>query len=304
MAHPASYEILSLPDIRLFHNPPSSASPTPIITISLHRPSARNSFTEQMGQSLISAFNLLSTDPRVRVIILTSSDPTNTVFCAGMDLNAIPSTRSSFASDTRQTHRDMGGRVALAIYNCQKPVIAALNGSAVGVGIAMTLAASIRVASEGAKVGFVFARRGIVMEACSSFFLPRLIGAGKAMHLVTTGGVYPATHPLVRDLFGEIVPAEEVLKRALEIAQEVCQHCSGVSVALMKDMIFRGGGSPEEAHALESKVLYDMFRAKDFKEGVESFKQKRAPRFEATLEEDGPKVWPWWGWMTVPLGKM
>jgi enoyl-CoA hydratase/carnithine racemase len=198
----------------------------------------------------------------------------------------------------------MGGRVALAIYHCSKPVIAALNGSAVGVGITMTLAASIRVASERAKIGFVFARRGIVMEACSSFFLPRLVGAGKAMHLVTTGGVYPATHPLVRDLFSEIVPAGEVLKRAVEIAEEVSQHCSGVSVALMKDMIFRGGGNPEEAHALESKVLFDMFRGKDFKEGVESFIEKRGPRFEGTLEVDGPRVWPWWEWRTVPLGKI
>lgn len=173
-------------------------------------------------------------------------------------------------------------------------MIAAINGSAVGVGITMTLAATIRVVSEEAKVGFVFARRGIVMEACSSFFLPRLIGAGKAMHLVTTGAVYPAGHPLVRGLFSEVLPPGDVLRRAVEIAEEVSGNCSGVSVAVMKDMIFRGGGSPEEAHMLESQVLFDMFRGRDFVEGVDSFREKRAARFEGTLEGDGPRVWPWW----------
>lgn len=254
-----------------------------------------------MAHSLITALNLLSTDPRVRAIILTSSDPTNKFFCAGMDLNSgTPENRTSFKEDTRETHRDKGGLVALAIYNCRKPVIAAINGSAVGVGITMTLAASIRVVSEEAKIGFVFARRGIVMEACSSFFLPRLVGASKAMHLVTTGAVYPATHRLLDGLFSEVLPKDQVLGRAVEIAEEVSRNCSGVSVSVMKDMIFRGGSSPDEAHALESKVLYDMFRGRDFIEGVESFKEKRAAEFRGTLEEDAPRVWPWWEWRVVP----
>ncbi|KAJ9148722.1 Enoyl-CoA hydratase/isomerase [Coniochaeta hoffmannii] len=312
--HPSSYTTLSLPQIRLSHNPPSSPTVTPVILVILDRPEAKNAFTEVMADSLITAFNLLSTDPRVRAVVLTGSDPSNRIFCAGMDLSSLTapdpapkeqSTTTAYTIESapwqqsRAAYRDSGGRVALAIHNCSKPVIAALNGSAVGVGVTMTLAAAVRVASSAAKVGFVFARRGIAMEACSSFFLPRLIGGAKALHLVTVGGVYAATDPLVRDLFGEVVPPERVVGRAVEIAEEVAGSCSAVSVRVMKDMILRGADTPEGAHALESKVLYDLFRGRDFVEGVKSFKEKRSPRFEGNLDEDAPRVWPWWEWKEV-----
>lgn len=301
---PDSYAALILPDILISHHPSTSPTPTPVIIVTLNRPSHKNAFTEAMESSLVTAFTLLSSDPRVRCILLTGSDPSSCIFCAGMDLGSPSDSSTSSGYSTtqaapRSTYRDGGGRVALAIHNCSKPVVAALNGSAVGVGITMTLAASIRVVSSEAKVGFVFARRGIAMEACSSFFLPRLIGASKALHLVTTGGVYPATDPLVRDLFGDVVPPARVVKRGIEIAEEVAANCSAVSVRVMRDMILRGADTPEGAHALESKVLYDLFRGKDFVEGVMSFKEKRAPKFDGNLDEDAPRVWPWWEWKEV-----
>lgn len=174
-------------------------------------------------------------------------------------------------------------------------MIAALNGSAVGVGITMTLPCAIRVAPTTARVGFVFARRGLVMEACSSFFLPRLVGYSRAMHLITTGATYAASDGVLDGLFTELVDdAGQVLPRALGIAEGVARDCSGVSVVTMRDMIFRGAGSPEEAHLLESQILYDLFRGEDLAEGVRSFLEKREPRFKGTMEENAPSVYPWW----------
>ncbi|KAF6837799.1 enoyl-CoA hydratase/isomerase [Colletotrichum plurivorum] len=286
---PDSYNTLSLPQIRLSHHPASSPTPTPVIILTLDRPSARNAFTDEMAHSLARAYALLSRDPRVKAIVLTGSDPENKTFCAGMDLHQ-PVTLPT----TRDAHRDTGGLVSLAMHNCSKPVIAAINGSAVGVGITMTLPASVRVVSKSAKIGFVFARRGFNMEACSSFYLPRLVGAGPALHLVTTGAVYPADSPLLRNLFGEIVEPEQVLPRALEIAEDIAANASTVAVRVMRDMILRTPDSPEEAHLLESKIFFDLFNGKDSKEGMDSFMQKRAPRFQATMENDAPSAYPWW----------
>ncbi|KAK7398383.1 hypothetical protein QQX98_012250 [Neonectria punicea] len=286
---PDNYSTFSLPTLQLSHHPPSSPTVTPVIVVKLHRPSARNAFTDDMANSLIRAFDTLSADPRVKAVVLTSSDDTNRFFCAGMDFNS-----SHGIGPTRDTHRDAGGQVSLALYRCAKPVIAAINGSAVGVGITMTLPANIRVASRDAKIGFVFGRRGFNMEACSSFFLPRLVGTSKALHLTTTGAVYSATHRLFDDLFSEVVAPEEVLPTALKIAEEIAANVSGVASMVMKDMIYRGPGSPEEAHLLESTVFFDLFHGADSKEGVESFLKKRLPDFKATMESDAPVVYPWW----------
>lgn len=302
MSHlPDSYETLSLPAVKVSHHPANAPTVTPIVKVILNRPEQKNAFNGDMIASLERVFNLLSLDPRVKCIILTGSDPTNKIFCPGMDLSWSSSSSSTTPPDAssldvdRDSHRDGGGRVSLALFRCSKPVIAALNGSAVGVGVTMTLPCAIRVTHKSARVGFVFARRGLVMEACSSFFLPRLLGTSRAMHLVTTGAVYPATDPILDGLFTTIVEdGRDVLPAALGLAEQVVQNCSAVSATVMRDMIYRGPGSPEEAHLLESKVLYDLFGGKDFVEGVSSFMEKREPRLVGALPTDAPSVWPWW----------
>lgn len=302
---PESYETLALPAVKVSHHPVSTPTVTPIVQVILNRPEQKNAFNGDMIASLERIFNLLSLDPRVKCIVFTGSDPTNKIFCPGMDLSWSSSSSSS-ASRTappdassldvdRDSHRDGGGRVSLALFRCRKPVIAALNGSAVGVGVTMTLPCALRVTHRGARVGFVFARRGLVLEACSSFFLPRLLGTSRALHLVTTGAVYPATDPLLDGLFTTIVDeGRDVLPAALGLAEQVVQNCSAVSATVMRDMIYRGPGSPEEAHLLESKVLYDLFAGKDFVEGVSSFMEKRAPQMAGALPTDAPSAWPWW----------
>jgi enoyl-CoA hydratase/carnithine racemase len=159
----------------------------------------------------------------------------------------------------------------------------------------MTLPMAIRIAPSSAKIGFVFARRGLVMEAASSYFLPRLVGYSSAMHLVTTGSVYPASHKLLSGLFSETVDTPAgVLPRALEIAHEFVENCSGVSWALMRDMIWRNPGTAEEAHLLDSRIIYDLFVTPDNKEGVKSFLEKRKVNFQGNIERDAPQSYPWW----------
>lgn len=288
---PESYNTFPLPTLLLTHHPASSPTVTPIIIVHLHRPSARNGFTDTMATSLITAFDTLSADPRVRCVVLASGDSTNRVFCVGMDFTA---GHTLAIATSPALHRDAGGQVSLAIYRCSKPVIAAINGSAVGVGITMTLPANIRVVSSAAKVGFVFGRRGFNMEACSSFFLPRLVGASRAMHLTTTGAVYPAGHRLFGDLFSDVVEPDQVLPTALSIAEDVAANVSVVASRVMKDLIYRTPASPEEAHLLESKLFVELHGARDSKEGIDSFLQKRLPDFKGTMEEDAPTAYPWW----------
>lgn len=158
----------------------------------------------------------------------------------------------------------------------------------------MTLPCAIRVTHSQAKIGFVFARRGLVLEATSSFFLPRLLGASRALHLATTGAVVPASDALLDGLFTLTEKPADVLPRALAIADDVARNCSAVSAVVMRDMMLRGPASPEAAHLLESRVLYDMFRGADFVEGVRSFVEKRAPVMTGTVGSDAPAAWPWW----------
>jgi enoyl-CoA hydratase/carnithine racemase len=154
---------------------------------------------------------------------------------------------------------------------------------------------AIRLAPKTAKIGFVFGRRGLVMEAASSFFLPRLIGFSKAMHLVTTGATYPANHPLLSDLFSETLDRpDQVLPRALEIAQDITENVSSVTWALMRDMMYRNPGTAEEAHLLDSRIIYEMFQSTDNKEGVKAFLEKRPVKFTGTMESDAPAAYPWW----------
>ncbi|KAH6609202.1 enoyl- hydratase [Trichoderma cornu-damae] len=286
---PSSYNTFTLPTLQFSHHPASSPSVTPVVVIKLHRPSARNAFTQEMAESLIKAYALLSADARVRAVVLTSSDAENNIFCAGMDFND-----RGESSPSADEHRDEGGQVSLALFRCTKPVVVAINGSAVGIGITMTLPANIRVASKDAKIGFVFSQRGFCLEACSSFFLPRLIGTSKALHLATTGSVYPASHKLLDGLFTELVDADQVLPTALRIADEIAANVSLASATVMKNQIYRAPASPEEAHLVESKLFYSLVRSKDAQEGIQSFLQKRKPAFKDTIENDAPPGYPWW----------
>lgn len=159
----------------------------------------------------------------------------------------------------------------------------------------MCLPATIRVAYAKAKIGFVFARRGLIMEAASHYFLPKLIGLSRALHLTTTGGVYPAEHPLMRELFSEVLPSPEAtVKRALELADEIAKNTSTVSTKLMRDLMYRGPGSAEEAHVLDSRIIYQLFGGKDNLEGVKSFFEKRPANFTGIMSQDAPEAWPWW----------
>lgn len=188
-----------------------------------------------------------------------------------------------------------GGRVALAIHQCTKPVIGAIQGPAVGVGITMTLPMTIRVALRSAKIGFVFARRGIAMEGASSYFLPKLIGYARALHVVSTGDVYRADDEKLNGLFTELGDtAEEVVQKAITLAENMVQQCSTVSLYLQREMMWRGMDSAEAQHLLDSRILAGLRGSKDNDEGVKSFMEKRQAKFSGTLDNNAPDVYPWW----------
>ncbi|KAL2821784.1 ClpP/crotonase-like domain-containing protein [Aspergillus cavernicola] len=287
---PSSYESLPTKHIKVSHYPVASETATPVVIVTLNRPEKRNAFTAPMSEDLEKVFAMFDRDERVRVVILTGAGNT---FCAGADLEiGFHAPLEERAKD----HRDSGGRVALAIHRCRKPTIAAMQGSAVGVGMTMTLPAAIRIAHETSKYGFVFARRGITMESCSSYFLPRLIGHSRANYLVATGAVYPATSPHFGSLFAETMPEQtQVLPRALAIASDIAENVSPQAAALNRELMWRGpAGSAEEAHLLESDVIYHRFISPDQKEGVTAFFEKRKPRFTGDVDRDQSGSYPWW----------
>ena len=267
-----------------------------IALITLHRPEQLNAFTTRMMQELLEIIAELDRDDSVRVAIITGS---GRAFCAGADLSAGGSTFDAgrgHGGSGISRHRDGGGKVALAIFGSRKPFISAINGAAVGVGITMTLATDIRVVAEDAKVGFVFARRGIVPEACSSWFLPRIVGISKAAELCFTGRVFRAAEESASGLFNYIVPAKEVLERAEALAREIAENTSAVSVALSKALLWHGLGldDPQSAHLADSRAIHWAGRQADVREGVESFLEKRPPRFSMSAWTDMPDFYPWW----------
>ncbi|GKZ40049.1 hypothetical protein AbraIFM66950_002087 [Aspergillus brasiliensis] len=294
---PPSYESHPTSHIKISHHPANTPSPTPVIIITLNRPEKRNAFTATMAEELEWAFTTLDRDPRVKVIILTGSGDT---FCAGADLEIGFSVGEEGKKVNLGDYRDSGGRVALSIHRCRKPTIAAMQGSAVGVGMTMTLPAAIRIAHTTSKYGFVFGRRGITMESCSSYLLPRLIGYSRAMYLISTGAVLPPTSPHFGALFAETFPTKEgVVKRAVELASEMAQLVSPMAGALNRALMWRAPGSVEEAHLVESRVLGHMFASQDQKEGVGAFFEKRKPEFKCDLDVDGPDNYPWWGEVNI-----
>jgi enoyl-CoA hydratase/carnithine racemase len=250
-----------------------------VLVIRLNRPERLNAFNETMMNELLAAFDASDADDDVRAVIVTGE---GRGFCAGADL-----ARGGETFDWRAragdgaAPRDGGGRVALRIYDSLKPVIAAINGPAVGVGITMTLPMDIRLAAEGAKIGFVFARRGIVPEACSSWFLPRLVGISQAMEWVATGRVFDAAEALHGGLVRSVHPADELLGAARELAREIAENTAPVSVALARRLMWRGMGfeHPMQAHRADSRAMFARGQSADAVEGVTSFLEKRAARF-------------------------
>lgn len=265
--------------------------------ITLFRPDKMNALTQIMRKELISLFKQADQDDAVRVVVVTGEGK---AFCAGADLSSGGDTFDQTVRVGKQAslseHRDGGGQIALAIFRCRKPVIGAINGHAVGVGITMTLPMDIRIVSEDAKIGFVFTRRGVVLEACSSWFLPRIVGIPKAAELIYTGRVFRAAEETDSGLFNYIVPSNEVLAKAMGIANEIAENTSAVSVALSKALLWHGlvEDDPQSVHLIDSRCFFWMGRNKDAYEGVQSFLDKRPPRFTMKVSKDMPDFFPWW----------
>ncbi len=264
-----------------------------ILTLTLERPERLNAFTARMMHELLDAFDRADADDAVRAVIVTGA---GRAFCAGADLGAGAGAFDASAHHGLDEHRDAGGRVVLRIFESIKPVIAAINGPAVGVGITMTLPMDIRIASTAARMGFVFTRRGIVPEACSSWFLPRVVGIGQAAEWLYTGRVFPAEEALAAGLVSRVVPPEALLDRARALAREIAEHTSAVSVALTRQLLWQmlGADHPMEAHRLDSKAMYWMGRSADAREGVTAFLEKRPARFTMRPSTDMPPFYPWW----------
>ena len=279
-----------------------------ILTLTLHRPEKLNAFTGTMMNEMIDVFTKVNSDDEVRAIIVTGS---GRAFCAGADLSAGASTFDANANPERQVRnagpdasvdysdervRDGGGRVTLAIYECLKPVICAVNGPAVGIGMTMQLAMDIRIASENARFGFVFSRRGIVPEAASSFFLPRIVGIAQALEWCYSGRVFDAQEALHGRLVSKVVNADVLLAEAHKLAVEIRDNTAPVSIALIRQMMWRGLGMdhPMEAHKVDSRGIYSRGQSGDVKEGVVAFLEKRPANFPNKVSSDMPRYFPWW----------
>jgi enoyl-CoA hydratase/carnithine racemase len=266
-----------------------------VLTITLNRPDRLNAFTPTMQRELIEAFDRSDADDDVRAVIVTGE---GRGFCAGADLAGGGSTfdwRERDAGDAG-VPRDGGGQVVLRIFDSLKPVIAAINGPAVGVGITMTLPMDVRIAAAGTKIGFVFARRGIVPEAASSWFLPRIVGISQALEWCYSGRVFLAQEALAGRLVSKVVPPDDLLPTARALAKEFAAKTAPVSVALIRQMMWRmmGADDPMEAHKVDSRGIYARGRSDDVKEGVVSFLEKRPAQFKNKVSSDMPDYFPWW----------
>jgi enoyl-CoA hydratase/carnithine racemase len=280
-----------------------------VATLTLHRPDKLNAFTGVMMSEMIDAFDRADADDQVRAVIVTGA---GRAFCAGADLSAGAKTFDYADRSDRpekagaevngevdwssEAVRDGGGRLTLRIFESKKPVIGAINGPAVGVGATMQLPMDIRIASETARFGFVFARRGIVPEACSSWFLPRIVGISKAMEWCATGRVFDAQEALAGGLVSKVVKPEELLGVAQALAREIAENTAPVSIALTRQMLWRmlGADHPMEAHKIDSRAIYARGRQGDAREGVVSFLEKRPAKFPDRVSQDMPVFYPWW----------
>ncbi|OUM90782.1 MAG: enoyl-CoA hydratase [Bacillus thermozeamaize] len=262
-----------------------------IMTITLNRPDRLNAFNHTMMNELINALDQADANDEVRAVIVTGE---GRAFCAGADLEKGGST---FARETPiDEHRDGGGMLSLRIFELKKPILAAINGPAVGVGVTMTLPMDIRIASSNARFGFVFARRGIVPEACSGWFLPRIVGISQALEWIYTGRLFSAEEALAARLVSRVVQPEELLPTARALASEMAENTSAISIALSRQLMWRmlGADHPMESHRIESKLIHWTGRQADAREGVTSFLEKRKPNFTMKVSSDMPEFYPWW----------
>ena len=278
-----------------------------ILVLTLNRPDQMNAFTVEMANELVDAFHRASEDDAVRAVIVTGA---GRAFCAGMDLSVpgnvfgLDETQMPTLGDLhtriddpaiRDGVRDTGGRVTLAIYDCKKPVIAAINGAAVGIGATMTLAMDVRIASEKARIGFVFGKIGIVPEACSSWFLPRLVGMQQALEWVYSADILDPAEALRGGLLRSVHAPEALLDTARDLARKFTRHRSPVGVALARQMMWRNSAQPHpvEAHRVDTLAMF-YTSIGDGKEGVRSFLEKREPAYAGKASEM-PPFYPWWG---------
>jgi enoyl-CoA hydratase/carnithine racemase len=264
-----------------------------VMTVTMNRPDRLNAFTAQMMDDWLDLLDAIDADDAVRAVVVSGA---GRGFCAGADLGGGGKPFAASSAEQSHEHRDGGGRVTLRLFECKKPVIAAVNGAAVGVGATMTLPMDVRLASEDARFGFVFARRGIVPEAASSWFLPRVVGISQAMEWVATGRVFGAQEALAGRLVSRVLPPAELLPAAHALAREIADNTSAVSIALARQMLWKmlGADHPMVAHQVDSQAIYAMGRSADAYEGVQSFLEKRAPKFSMKASADMPAFFPWW----------
>jgi len=273
-----------------------------ILTITLNRPERLNAWTATMGRELIEAFDAADADDEVRAIIMTGA---GRGYCAGADLAAGGETfdyraraaeASLLSASDAGVPRDNGGEFTLRIFSATKPVIGAINGPAVGVGATMTLPMDVRLASDDARMGFVFARRGIVPEACSSWFLPRVVGISRAMEWVATGRVFSAQEGLDAGLLRSLHSGDELLPAARALAKEIVENAAPVSVALARQMMWRmlGAEHPMLAHRADSRAMLARGQSADAAEGINSFLEKRPAHFTDRVSDGLPEIMPWW----------
>ncbi|MEO0690934.1 MAG: crotonase/enoyl-CoA hydratase family protein [Pseudomonadota bacterium] len=270
-----------------------------IATITLNRPEKMNAYTRTMGEEIMAAMDDIDADDQVRAVIFTGAG--DRAFCAGADLT--PEGGGQVFSDATEVKnlsdervRDGGGLLTLRLFESKKPLISACNGVAVGVGSTMQLAMDIRLASETARYGFVFARRGIVPEAASSWFLPRIVGISQALEWCYSGRVFDAQEALRGGLVRSVHAPGVLMSEAREIAREIAQNTSAVSVAMTRAMMWRlmSADHPMEAHKIDSRAIYRLSRGEDAKEGIASFLEKRSPTYPGKVSEDMPDFYPWW----------
>jgi enoyl-CoA hydratase/carnithine racemase len=267
-----------------------------ILLLTLDRPEKLNAFTPQMREELIDAFDRADGDDDVRAVVVTGA---GRAFCAGADLSTGRASFDYAAKEVRSdpaAHRDGGGRLTLRIFESIKPVIAAINGPAVGIGATMTLAMDVRLAVTDARIGFVFTRRGIVPEACSSWFLPRIVGISRALEWIFSGRMLSADEAYRGGLLRSLHAGGDLLDAARALASEISENTSAVSVALARQMLWRmlGADHPMEAHRVESRAMFATGRSEDAREGVSAFLEKRKPRFPGKPGADMPSFYPWW----------